>query len=85
MCFKATPEHPILAEAYMRVEFGLYSVHLKFLFAEQGKKASQVEAAICRRVKLILQPAGQKDPSPFGNNIRAVSVNLHTIKRKLRN
>lgn len=76
---KATSEHLILTGAYTRVEFGLYSVDLMFLLVEEEKKkkkASQVKTAICIRVKLILQLAGQKGNSPLGNYVRAVSVNV---------
>lgn len=62
------------------MEFGLYSVDLMFLLVEEEKKkkkkASQVKTAICIRVKLILQLAGQKGNSPLGNYVRAVSVNV---------
>lgn len=78
--FQNILKHLILV--HRMVEFGLYYVHFKCLFVGEGKRASQSKAAVFRRVELILQLAGQKDPSP---NIRAVSGNLHIKMRKFGN
>lgn len=57
---------PIFCRPYVSVSRG----------GKKKKKASQVKTAICIRVKLILQLAGQKGNSPLGNYVRAVSVNV---------
>lgn len=85
MCFKAIPEHLIFAGTYMRAESGLYFTHLKLLFIGEGEKTLLSYSRICKRVKLILQLAGQKDPSPLEYHTRAMPINLHTKKRQLGN
>lgn len=85
MCFKAIPEHLIFAGIYMRAQSRLYSIHLKLLLIEEGKKTLLSYSRICKRIKLILQLAGQKDSSSLEHNTRAVLINLHIKKIQLGN
>lgn len=52
------------------------------MVAEEEKKASPVKTVICRRVKPILQLAGEKDNSPIANNVSAASANLVPEREK---